>query len=91
MGVLRALPPARRRPAHGHGRDPGAVRDGDRGAVRRPRRPLGRKSQILGTDANEEGLRIRRADVTLAGPAAQFGRTGLINEMGDWLLREASG
>jgi carbon monoxide dehydrogenase subunit G len=31
------------------------------------------------------------ADVTLAGPAAQFGRTGLINEMSNRLISEFAG
>lgn len=41
------------------------------------------------SDADGAGTKVSiEADVTLSGPAAQFGRTGLINEISKRLIRE---
>ncbi len=52
----------------------------------------GSRGQVIvdyNVDAAEDGARVSvDADVTLSGPAAQFGRTGLINEMSRRLIDE---
>ncbi|HWB88611.1 MAG TPA: SRPBCC family protein [Acidimicrobiia bacterium] len=47
----------------------------------------GQVSVVYDLDGDPAGCRVRvDADVTLSGPAAQFGRTGLINEMSKRLI-----
>lgn len=52
----------------------------------------GQVSVVYDIDENPSGCVVRvDADITLSGPAAQFGRTGLINEMSKRLIGDFVG